>query len=96
MSEKEQAQILKQLREEHKETIDRARALLKQQQIARREIKEALDSGPKTVPEIADHSSLASHEVMWHLMAMKKFGLVEELEMDGQYYRYQLVQEQAK
>lgn len=93
MTEKDQAQILKHMREEHEEMVDRARAHLKHQQAIRREIKGALDEGPKTVPEIAERTSLASHDVMWHLMAMKKYGQVEELELDGQYYRYELVQE---
>ncbi|HEY44790.1 MAG TPA: winged helix-turn-helix domain-containing protein [Anaerolineae bacterium] len=96
MSEKEWAETLKRLREEHKETVARSQALLKEQQAKRKAIRKALEEGPRTVPEVADLTGFASHDVMWYVMAMKKFGLIEELEMDGEYYRYQLTQEKAK
>lgn len=96
MSEQQWAAILKRLRQERNETVDRAKALLKVQQEKRKEIRQALEDGPKTVPEVAASTSLASHDVMWHMMAMKKYGLIEELEMDGEYYRYQLAQEKGK
>jgi predicted transcriptional regulator len=96
MSEKEWAETLKRLREEHKETVTRSKALLKEQQAKRKAIRKAMEEGPKTVPEVADLTGFASHDVMWHMMAMKKFDLIEELEMDGEYYRYQLPQEKAK
>lgn len=96
MSEKEHAKTLKVLREEHKDTVVQAQALLKDQQVKRKAIRKALEGGSKTVPEVADFTSLASHEVMWHMMAMKKFDLIKELELDGEYYRYQLTQEKSK
>lgn len=96
MSEKEWAETLKRLREERKETVARVQALLKEQQAKRKTIRKAMEEGPKTVPEVADLTGFASHDVMWYMMAMKKFGLIEELEMDGEYYRYQLPQEKAK
>lgn len=96
MSEKEWAETLKRLREERKETVARAQALLKEQQAKRKAIRKAMEEGPKTVPEVTDLTGFASHDVMWYMMAMKKFGLIEELEMDGEYYRYQLPQEKAK
>jgi predicted transcriptional regulator len=96
MSEKERAEALKRLREEHKETVTRSRALLKEQQAKRKAIQEALEEGPKTVPEVADLTGFASHDVMWHMMAMKKYDLIKELELDGEYYRYQLTQEKGK
>jgi predicted transcriptional regulator len=95
MSEKEQVQTLKALREERQETVSRAQELLKEQQAVRKVIRNTLRDGAKTVPEVADSTELPSHVVMWYMMAMKKFNLIEELDMDGQYYRYQLVQEKA-
>ncbi len=96
MSEKEWAQTLVRLREERKETVTRAQALLKEQQVKRKAIRNAMKDGPKTVPEVADLTGFSSHDVMWHMMAMRKFDLIEELDMDGEYYRYQLKQEKPK
>jgi predicted transcriptional regulator len=95
MTEKEQAQILKALREEKKETVSRAQELLKDQQAVRKAIRNALKEGAKTVPEVAASTELPSHDIMWYMMAMRKFGLIEEVDMDGQYYRYRLPQEKA-
>ena len=96
MSEKEWAQSLVRLREERKETVTHTQALLKEQQTKRKAIRNAMKDGPKTVPEVADLTGFASHDVMWHMMAMKKFDLIEELDMDGEYYKYQLKQEKTK
>lgn len=95
MSEKELAQVLKALREEEQETVSRAQALLKEQQAVRKAIRNALQDSAKTVPEVAEFTELPSQVVMWYMMAMKKYNLIEELDMQGQYYRYQLAQEKA-
>ncbi|MEW6568157.1 MAG: winged helix-turn-helix domain-containing protein [Chloroflexota bacterium] len=96
MSEKQWAAILKRLREERKETVDRAKALLKEQQEKRKGIREALQGEPRTVPEVAASTGLPSDDVLWHMMAMKKYGLIEEVELDEGYYRYRCVQEKAQ
>jgi len=62
----------------------------------RKKIVEALGRGPQTVPEIAATTGLPSHEVLWHLMAMKKYGDVVEGEESGDYYQYALKQKQEK
>lgn len=96
MTEKERAEILKALRNEHQQTVENAQAYLKDQQAVRKAIRKSLQGGAKTVPEVAVETSLESHLVMWHMMAMKKFDLIEELDLDGEYYRYQLTQEKSK
>jgi len=55
-----------------------------------RQIKKALEDGPRTVPEIAQRTGLPSHEVLWHLMSMKKYGSIVEGEEKGSYYEYGL------
>jgi len=62
----------------------------------RKKVTEALEPGPKTVPEIAALTGLPTHQVFWHLMAMKKYGKVVEGEECGDYYQYALKQEQEK
>ena len=90
---KKRAQLLKQLREEHQETVERTQALLKGQNAIRKQIRQAMSDGPKTVPEVAEATGLPPKEVLWHITAMKKYDLVAEVGMDGEYYQYQLAEE---
>lgn len=83
----------KQLREQHKESVERAQALLKEQQAIRKKICQALRDGPKTVPEVAVAAELPAHQVLWHIMAMKKYDRVEEAGVCGEYYLYRMLQE---
>ena len=53
-------------------------------------ISDSLQSGPRTVPEIAASSGLPSHKIMWHLMALKRYGKVREAGRAGDYFRYQM------
>lgn len=97
MSDKEEAkkrmQLLKQLREEHKDTVERTQALLKEQQATRKQIRNAMKDGPMTVPEISTATEIPSDIVLWFVTAMKKYGLAEEVGMSGEYYQYELSQE---
>jgi predicted transcriptional regulator len=88
---KKRAIFLKKLREEHKETVARSQELLKEQKALRREICKHIRVEAKAVPEIAELSGMPANEVLWHLMALKKYGLVEETGMCGEYYLYQHV-----
>ncbi len=93
MTAKQRSQFLKQLREEHRETAERVQARLKEQKVIRRKIAEALGDQAKTVPEIAAASDLPAKQVLWHLIALKKYNLVIETGQSGEYYLYQLVKE---
>lgn len=84
---------LKQLRERHQATVERARALLKEQQAVRRQICQQLRDGPRIVPELSTATGLPAHEVLWHITAMKKYDLVAEAGQCGEYYLYALVKE---
>jgi predicted transcriptional regulator len=93
---KRKAEILKRLREKHKDSVTRTQALLKEQKAIRGQIRHAMQDGPKTVPEVAKSTGLATEQVLWHITAMKKYDLVAEAEMSGEYYTYQLVQESKR
>jgi predicted transcriptional regulator len=88
------AHIMKDLREKHKETVDRTQAFLKVQNEIRRRIRQALGDEAKTIPEVTEAAGLPADHVLWHLMAMKKYGQIQEQGMDDQYYRYRLNKEQ--
>ena len=90
---KKRAILLKRLREEHKETVTRTQALLKEQKAIRRQICQHMREVPKAVPEIAEITSIPADQVLWHVTAMKKYGLVIETGMCGEYYLYQRVED---
>jgi len=68
--------LLKQLRDQHRDTVERTQALLKTQKAIRRQICQQLRSGPKIVPEIAEITGLPAHDILWHITAMKKYDLI--------------------
>ena len=93
---KRRAIFLKKLREEHKETVTRTQALFKEQRAVRKQICQHMREEPKAVPEIAALAGLPAGEVLWHVTAMKKYGLVIETGMCGEYYLYQRVEDKKK
>ncbi len=90
---KQHSQFLKQLREEHRATVEQVQAWLKAQKDIRRQIAQAMGGEPKTVPEIAAASGLPAEQVLWHIIAMKKYNLVIETGQSDEYYLYQQVKE---
>jgi predicted transcriptional regulator len=90
---KKRGAVLKQIRDQHKDDVERTRALLKEQQAIRRQICQVLRDGPKIVPEVAQATGLPAHRVLWHLTAMKKYNLVAEVGMCEEYYLYQRTEE---
>ncbi len=81
---------LKKLREDRKSFIDQAKNLIKEQSSIFKKIKEALKEDGKTVPEIASETGFPSSQVLWFVMALKKYGQVIEGVKDGDYFKYQL------
>jgi predicted Rossmann fold nucleotide-binding protein DprA/Smf involved in DNA uptake len=87
---KQRIQVLKDLRAKHADTVRRTQEHLKQQQAIRKLLKDAMQVEPMTVPEIAQAVKMPADEVLWHVMAMKKYDLVNEVGQDGEYYQYAL------
>ena len=90
---KKRAILLKRLREEHKETVTRTQTLLKEQKAIRRQICQHMREEAKAVPEIAEITGIPADQVLWHVTAMKKYGLIIETGMCGEYYLYQRVED---
>jgi len=88
------AELLKRLREQHAASVVRTQALYKEQRRIQQEICGFIRESPKTVLEIGAALSLPTHEILWHLMAMKKYGIVVENGMCGDYPLYQRVKEE--
>ena len=50
----------------------------KEQQRVRKLLREALKSGSKSVPELAQAIGLEKPSTLWHVMAMRRYGAVTE------------------
>ena len=75
-----------------KELLQRNR----EQAQTRKQITTTLKDGPKTVPEIAAATGLASHRLFWCLMGMRKYGQVVEGEERDGYFEYALKPEEER
>jgi hypothetical protein len=95
MSEANTQEDLKRLREERKIFIDRARGLIKEQSGSIKKIKEFLKEDGATIPEIAEKTGMAASEVLWFVMALKKYGQVIEGPKKEDYFKYQLAAPQG-
>ena len=89
-------EILKHLREQHQASVSGTQVLLKDLQTVRKEIRQAMQTEPRTVPELAAATGLPANEVLWHVIAMMKYNLVKEVGLDDGYYRYRLAEEAKK
>ena len=87
--------LLKHLRATYPEGVKRAQALLKEQKHIQDEICRFLSQKPASVPEVAAAVGIIPQQALWYLAAMKKYNLVIESGMSGDYPLYQLVEEQA-
>jgi predicted Rossmann fold nucleotide-binding protein DprA/Smf involved in DNA uptake len=83
------AELLKRLRTQHAAAVERTQALLKEQKKTQHELLAALKDKPKTVPELAAATGLPSDRVMWFVAALKKYGIVAENGMSGDYPLYE-------
>ncbi len=86
-------EMLKRLRGQHAEMVERTQALLKEQKRVQREICQVMRENPKTVPEIAEAVGMPTNEVLWYVASFKKYGLVLENGMCGDYPLYQKAEE---
>ncbi len=82
-------EILKQLRSKHAASVQRTQTLLKEQKKMQQELLAALREKPRTVPELAAATRLPSDKVLWFVAALKKYGIVVENGMSGDYPLYQ-------
>lgn len=87
-------ELLKQLRATYPEGVARAQALLKEQKHIQDEICKVLREKPATIPEVAATTGIPAPQTLWYLAAMKKYNIVIENGMSGDYPLYQMAEEQ--
>jgi predicted transcriptional regulator len=97
MSNREEAKkrtaMLKRLRTEHADTVERTQILLKEQKKVQKLICQSIRDKAKTVPEIAVEVNMPTHQVLWYLTAYKKYDIVVEEGMCADYVLYRRVSE---
>ena len=81
---------LKIFRERMGGLTEEKKAYGKAQREIRKALQDTLKAGPRTVPELARETNQPSHKVMWHLMAMKRYGELVEAGEAGDYVKYAL------
>ncbi|AGL00346.1 hypothetical protein [Desulfoscipio gibsoniae] len=67
------------------------REVIREEMFMRDRILKILQDGPKTVPEIAGALGCPSHEVMYWVMGMRKYGHVAETEEEDGFFKYKAV-----
>ena len=74
------------------------REIIRDEHLMRRRILQALASGPLTVPEIAEAIGRPSHEVVFWVMGMRKYGYLSEIKepTDEGFYLYQAVEREGE
>jgi hypothetical protein len=82
---------LRRLREARKPWIDRAKDSIKTQVALIKAIRAQLESGAKTVPQIAAAVGMDTAQVLLYMAGLRKYGSVAEGPKDGDYYTYTLV-----
>jgi predicted transcriptional regulator len=92
---RKQTQMLGELRQQHSTQVKKAQELLKEQQTVRKSLQRALQNAPRSIPQLVTITNIAAHLILWHIAAMKKYGMVEEAGMDesGEHYLYRLSKE---
>jgi hypothetical protein len=78
------------LRERHGGMSKELKEYFNEQQRIYKALRAALKDGPRTVPQLAKECSLPSPTVMWHLMALRRYGQVLDGPEDNGYLLYTL------
>lgn len=78
------------LRERHGGISSELKAYVANQQKIYKALRAALKAGPRTVPQLAAECNIPAPDVMWHLMAMRRYGEVLDGPEENGYLLYKL------
>jgi predicted transcriptional regulator len=87
---------MRKLREARKNTVETATRGMKAQKKIIEAIKQNLNEGARTVPELAEGAGISTADAMWYVATLKKYGVVAEGKKDGSYFRYELAADAAE
>ncbi len=70
------------------------REIVREEPVMRAQILDALGDGPRTVPEIAGALDCPTHEVLFWVMGMRRYGYLREVKgvTDEGYFRYEAIE----
>jgi predicted Rossmann fold nucleotide-binding protein DprA/Smf involved in DNA uptake len=85
-------ELLKELRTKHAESVERTQALLKEQKKVQQKLLGALKDKPMTVPQLAAATELPADRVLWFVAALRKYGVLVENGMSGDYPLYEMAE----
>jgi Fic family protein len=95
MAEKQAGKItstdLKQLRQDRKDYIDRARDAMKEQNKVIKALREALAEKGLTIPELSKVVGMETDTVLKYVSTLKKYGIIGEGPKNGEYFTYELL-----
>lgn len=89
-------QALKLFRERHGDASGTLKKYVADFRRDRKQITEALRKGAATVPELARQAGLPADQVLWHVTAMKKYGAAQEAGPEGDYVKYEFIEQNGK
>jgi hypothetical protein len=78
------------LRERRGGMSNELKAYVNHQQKVYKALRQALKAGPRTVPQLAAECNIPAPDVMWHLMAMRRYGEVLDGPEQNGYLLYTL------
>ena len=78
---------------EHAAPLRNTREIIRDEQFMRGRILKVLESGPQTIPQIAEAIGKPSHEVVFWVMGLRKYGWIAEIKEvdDDGYFTYQAI-----
>jgi hypothetical protein len=78
------------LRERHGGISKELKESFNEQQRIYKALRAALKGGPRTVPQLAKECNLPAPTVMWHMMALRRYGQVLDGPEENGYLLYTL------
>jgi predicted transcriptional regulator len=92
---RQRSEMLKDLRVQHQETVEKTQILLREQKKIHQAICKALKEKEMSVPDLAILLDLPPHDILWHLTALKRYNIIAESEMSGEYFLYKMAEQEA-
>ncbi len=89
-------QALKLFRAQHSDPSGTLKNIVADFRHDRKQITEALQKGAGTVPELARQTGLPLDQVLWHVTAMRKYGTAQEAGPEGDYVKYEFIEQSGK
>ena len=89
-------QALKLFREQHSDPSGDLKKYVADFRHDRKLTPEALRKGSGTVPELARKTGRPAGQVLWHVTAMRKYGTAQEAGADGDYVKYEFIEQNGK